>query len=253
MAVETLSGREERLRWLAQAVSQGPRRLVEAAVELGCSSMTVRRDIASAPDRFAMLGGFVVPAGQGGYRLERERDAHVAAKADIGAAAARRLRGGDAIFIDCGATTPHLVAALPKGLRLTIVTYALNIANAVAANPDVELVLLGGHYRSDSASFEILDPQRELARFGLATAFLSAGGIEARRGASCSFFHEVAVKRAAMEAAADRCLLVDASKFGRVKPAAFGGLAEFDAVITAPRPEAGPETKALGRRLIVAG
>ena len=94
MAVETLSGREERLRWLAQAVSQGPRRLVEAADELGCSSMTVRRDIASAPDRFAMLGGFVVPAGQGGYRLERERDAHVAAKADIGAAAARRLRGG---------------------------------------------------------------------------------------------------------------------------------------------------------------
>jgi DeoR family deoxyribose operon repressor len=252
MAVETLSGREDRLRWLAQAVSQGPRRLVDAAEQLGCSSMTVRRDIASAPDRFAMLGGFVVPAGAGGYRLERERDAHVAAKAAIGAAAARRLKGGEAIFLDCGATTPHLASALPKGLRLTVVTYALNIANALAGNPDVELVLLGGLYRADSASFEIADPQRAFARFGLATAFLSAGGLEARRGASCSFFHEVAVKRAAMEAAAERCLLVDASKFGRVKPAAFADLADFDVVITAPAPAAGPETRALGKRLVVA-
>lgn len=253
MAVEILSGREERLRWLAQALSQGPRRLVEAAEQLGCSSMTVRRDVASAPDRFTMLGGFVVPAGAGGYTLERERDAHVAAKAAIGAAAAQRLRGGEAIFIDCGATTPHLATALPPGLRLTIVTYALNIANALAGNPDVELVLLGGFYRADSASFEIADPRGALARFGLSTAFISAGGLEARRGASCSFFHEVAVKRAAIEAAAECCLLADASKFGRVKPAAFADLSEFNHVITAPTPAAGPEIQALGARLILAG
>jgi len=248
------TGREERWRWLAETIAaSGPCRLTEAAEALGCSSMTIRRDVASAPDRFAILGGFVVTAGQGTYRIEREQDVHVVAKERIGARAASLLRDGDAIFIDCGATTPHLARRLPAGMRLTVVTNGLNIANALADNPRVELVLLGGFYHASSASFEVAEPERALARFGLATAFLSAGGLQAKRGASCSYFHEVAVKRAAMEAAASRCLLVDASKFGVVKRAAFARLAEFEDVITAPDPGSGPEAEALGERLIVAG
>jgi len=253
MTNETASGREERLRWLAEAVATaGPCRMTEAAEALGCSSMTVRRDVASAPDRFVTLGGFVAPAAPGTYRIERERDVHVVAKAAICARAAEMLRDGDAIFIDCGATTPHLARSLPAAMRLTVVTNGLNIANVLADNRRVELVLLGGFYHAGSASFEVAEPERALARFGLATAFLSAGGLEAARGASCSYFHEVAVKRAAMDAAVRRCLLVDASKFGIVKRAAFAAIAGFDHVITAPDPGPGPEAEALGERLIVA-
>lgn len=254
MSNESASGREERWRWLSESLAaSGPCRMTEAADALGCSSMTIRRDVAGAPDRFAILGGFVVPAGQGTYRIEREQDQQVLAKEAICARAAEMLRDGDAIFIDCGATTPHLARSLPMDMRLTVVTNGLNIANALADNRRVELVLLGGFYHASSASFEVAEPQAAFARFGLATAFLSAGGLQARRGASCSYFHEVAVKRAAMTAAARRCLLVDASKFGVVKRAAFADIAEFDHVVTAPDPGPGPEADALGERLLVAG
>lgn len=253
MTYETAPGREERWRWLADTIAaSGPCRMTEAAEALGCSSMTIRRDVASAPERFTILGGFVAPAGPGAYRIERERDVHVVAKEAIGARAARTLRDGDAIFIDCGATTPHLARNLPSGMRLTIVTNGLNIANALADKAGIDLVLLGGFYHASSASFEVAEPRAAFARFGLATAFLSAGGLQAKRGASCSYFHEVAVKRAAMEAAARSCLLVDASKFGIVKRAAFADIGEFAQVITAPDPGTGAEVESLGERLIVA-
>jgi DeoR family deoxyribose operon repressor len=247
------TARDERLRRLAQALeASGPRRFGEAADALGCSAMTIRRDVAAAPERFSTLGGFVVPASAGAYRIERESDVNVAAKAAIGARAAKFLGQGETIFVDCGATTPHFVRAIPPGLKVTVVTYGLNVANAVAANPDLELVLLGGHYNSSSASFAIEDPPRALAHFGVMKAFLSAGGIHAARGATCSNFHEAPVKRAAIAAALERFLLADASKFGAVKRVAFADIKAFDHVIVAPRPQPGEETAALGARLIAA-
>jgi DeoR family deoxyribose operon repressor len=251
--LETNPAREERLRRIAHAIAtSGPQRLTDAAEALGCSSMTLRRDIAAAPDRFAMLGGFVVPAATNGYRIERETDIHVSAKEAIGRRAARMLKDGDAIFIDCGATTPHLARNLPPGLRLTVVTFGLNIANILAGNRDVELILLGGLHRPSSASFEVAEPERVLSRLGLAIAFLSAGGVHATRGATCSLFHEVPVKRAAMAAAMKRCLLADASKYGEVKRAHFADLVAFEHAIVAPSPDAGAEAEAFGERLIVA-
>ncbi len=245
--------RERRLDRLAEIVAAGgPCRLTDAAQMLGCSSMTVRRDVAEAQGRLTTLGGFIVAAAPGAYRIERERDAHVAAKEAIGRRAAELLRDGDAIFIDCGATTPHLARNLPAKLNLTVVTFGLNIANILADNPKIELILMGGRYRASSASFEIDEPRRSLAHLGLAHAFMSAGGVHAGRGATCSNFHEVAAKRAAMEVAVKRFLLVDASKFGLVKRASFAELGAFDQVIVAPAAPDGPEAALLGERLIVA-
>ena len=247
------TARDERWRRLAQAIeASGPRRLSEAAEALGCSAMTIRRDVAAAPERFATLGGFIVPAGAGPYAIERETDVNVAAKAAIGARAAKFLASGETIFVDCGATTPHLIRAIPPGLKLTVVTYGLNVANAVAANPDLELVLLGGLYNASSASFALAEPDRALAHYGVMKAFLSAGGVHAARGATCSNFHEAPVKRAAIAAALERFLLADASKFGAVKRVAFADLKAFDRVIAAPPPQASEETAALGARLIAA-
>ena len=247
------TARDERLRQLAQAIeASGPRRLTEAADALGCSAMTIRRDIAAAPERFSTLGGFVVPAAAGPTSSRGKATSTSPPRRRSAPARRKVLSDGETIFVDCGATTPHFVRAIRPGLRVTIVTYGLNVANAVAANPDLELVLLGGHYNASSASFAIDDPPRALARFGVMKAFLSAGGVHAARGATCSNFHEAPVKRAAIDAALERFLLADASKFGAVKRVAFADLAAFDRVIVAPRPAPGEETAALGARLVAA-
>jgi DeoR family transcriptional regulator, deoxyribose operon repressor len=244
-----------RLRRLSGALhGRGALHLNAAAALLDVSAMTVRRDIAAAPEQFTYLGGYIVAAGaEGGYRLDRERDRQAPAKAMVCAHAARLIEDGDTIFVDCGTTTPHLVRRLPAGAKLTIVCYALNIAEPLAENPDVQLILLGGLYNASSASFAVDDGLTTLARLGVNKAFLSAGGVHPARGVTCSNFHEVAVKQAAMRIALKKHLVVDASKLGQVKSAHFADIDQFDSIITSPPPpEIARELTQLGAKLVVA-
>lgn len=245
----------DRLRQLSSALyGRGALHLNEAAALLDVSPMTVRRDIAAAPGHFTYLGGYIVAAGaEGVYRLDRELDNHASAKAIVCAHAARLIADGDTIFVDCGTTMPHLVHRLPPEVKVTAVCYALNIAEPLAANPNVQLILLGGLYNASSASFAVDDGLRTLARLGVNKAFLSAGGVHPARGVSCSNFHEVAVKQAAMSIALEKHLLVDASKLGQVKSAYFASVDQFDSIITSPpTPDVAREFGDLGGRLVIA-
>lgn len=222
-----------RVNALADALAAAaPLHLRAAAQLLGVSEMTVRRDIEKEPERFGYLGGYIVPrTGDAPYLMAREQGAHEAAKAAVGARAAALVEAEDTIFIDCGTTTPHLVRALPD-VRLTVVCYALNVATPLAKNPKVRLILLGGLYNPSSASFEVQDGLATLDRLGINKAFVSAGGVHAERGVSCSNFHEVAVKQAVLRMAERRCLLVDGSKIGKLRPAFFAELQQFDTLVT---------------------
>src|SRR5216683_1534898 len=97
---EMIGRTEGRLRRLSGALyGRGALHLNEAAALLDVSAMTVRRDIATAPEHFTYLGGYIIAAGaEGGYRLDREQDNHAAAKAAICAHAAKMIGDGDTIF-----------------------------------------------------------------------------------------------------------------------------------------------------------
>jgi DeoR family transcriptional regulator, deoxyribose operon repressor len=250
--VEKKGGRLKRLSGALNG--RGPMHLHEAAALLDVSPMTVRRDIATAPEHFTYLGGYIIAAGaEGGYWLDRERDKQASAKAMVCAHAMRLIANGDTIFVDVGTTTPHLVNRLPADLKVTVVCYALNIAEPLAANPNVQLILLGGLYNASSASFAVDDGLKTLGRLGVNKAFLSAGGIHPKRGVSCSNFHEVAVKQAALNIAVEKHLLIDATKLGQVKPAYFATIDQFDSIVTSPPPlEMAHELKDYGGRLVVA-
>src|SRR5271170_6458315 len=195
--------KSDRLRLLGQWIPErGSLRIEEAARLLECSSMTVRRDVASAPERFVLMGGHILVAGAARvYDLNRELTVNVQAKEAVCANAIARLDDGDTIFIDCGTTTAPMANRLPANLRLTVVCYALNIAEPLARHSNVQLIPLGGRYNASSASFEVADASSELSRLGINKAFLSAAGVHATRGVTCANFHEVAIKRAAIAVA----------------------------------------------------
>jgi len=71
-----------------------------------------------------------------------------------------------------------------------------------------------------------------IERLGINKALISAAGVDLERGVSCFHFHEVAPKQAAIATAMQRLLVVDASKFGVVRPAYFAALDDFDVVVT---------------------
>lgn len=232
-----MSGRSAlRLARLQEALAGGTIHLSEAARLCGVSEMTVRRDVAASQGRLALLGGRLVladdPRFAPAYDLDEQQGSHLQAKRRLCERAAQFVADGDTLFIDCGTTLMPLVGLLAARRDLTVVTYALNVANAVARLPGVRLVLLGGLYHETSHSFGGDDMAGAIRRLGINRAFLSAAGIHASKGVSCFHFHEVGPKRAAIAAAAERILVADRSKLGVIRPACFASLADFDWLIT---------------------
>jgi DeoR family deoxyribose operon repressor len=233
-----------RVNALADAIARrGVLHLRDAASLLGVSEMTVRRDVSAHPDRFTYLGGHIVSADDvsGAYELDREADSHAGAKLAACRHALRLIAPDDTIFIDCGSTLVHLAQQIPADLPLTAICYSLNVAECLATKPNVRMILLGGIYHPSSASFSSGEWLEPLGRLGINKAFISAGGVDLNRGASCSHFHEVPVKQKAIAGAIESHLVVDTSKFGIVKPAFFAKLTDFRSILTENGPKSGSQ------------
>ncbi|QOR37187.1 DeoR/GlpR transcriptional regulator [Billgrantia diversa] len=237
-----------RLARLQQALAVGGTlHLREAARLCGVSEMTIRRDVAASDGAMTLLGGRLILASNPhyvpAYDLDSQKDRHALAKRRLCERATGFIEDGDTLFIDCGTTLLPLMGMLAARERLTVVTYALNVANAASLIPDLRLVLLGGLYHATSQSFGSDDMSTAIKRLGINRAFISAAGVHAERGVSCFHFHEVAPKQAAIACAEQRLLVADKSKVGQVRPAYFAKLNDFDVVITdgdmALKPESG--------------
>ena len=228
---------KDRLDQLAALLNEkGVMHLKDAARQLGVSEMTVRRDIAGEAARFAYLGGHIMPAEKvepdQPYQLAAQADRHAGAKRQACQFALDHIHADDTIFVDCGSTLQHLIDLIPQSLPLTVVCYSLNIAERLAPTPNMRLILLGGLYHHETASFSGPQGLDTLDRVGINTAFLSAAGLDGARGATCAHFHEVAVKQKAIATAQKNVLVIDNSKLGRVKPAHFAGAEAFDVIYT---------------------
>ncbi|WP_079211759.1 DeoR/GlpR family DNA-binding transcription regulator [Brucella pituitosa] len=232
-----ISRKDERIAELAALVEEaGVLRLRDAATRLGVSEMTIRRDIGTDSGPLNCLGGYIIPVQDNGnssdYVFDLEKDCHASAKAQACAAAAALIEAHDTVFIDCGTTTPYLAQQIPQNQHITVVCYSLNIAEILSRRDDVRLIVLGGVYHSEAASFSSDEGIEVLKRVNVNKAFLSAGGVDEQHGVTCSHFHEVPVKQMAMQRALQKHLVVDESKFGKVRAARFAGMVDFDSIVS---------------------
>jgi len=228
-----------RLQWLQDTLrAEGMLPIAEAAQRCQVSEMTIRRDIAASQDTIVSLGGRLLlaehPQVSTGYDFAAQQDSFAQAKKRMCDEAARMVEADDTIFVDCGTTLIPLFAQLDPDMPLTVVTYALNVANAIEqmALPHVRLVLLGGLYYPVSQSFGGEELVTAIRRLGINKAFISAAGVHADKGVSCFHFHEVVPKQVALETAVQRILVADESKLDRVRPAFFADLEAFDVMLT---------------------
>lgn len=225
--------KDARLQLLQRAVARDGAMHVRAAADLlGVSEMTVRRDLRDGSGSLQFLGGHIVLSQEvvrrAPYDLSAAADINQPAKRAACAACLPLVRAEDTLFVDCGTTLPHLVALLPDDMELTVICYALNIADMVVRKPNIRLVLLGGAYHPPTASFYPTEEDKTLEAYAITRAFMSAAGVDERLGVSCTTFREAALKRAAMARAQSRVLVADRSKFGQVQAASFAALTDFE-------------------------
>jgi DeoR family deoxyribose operon repressor len=63
-------------------------------------------------------------------------------------------------------------------------------------------------------------------------SFISAAGVSEKLGVTCATAYEKETKRAVIESSDKKILLVDSTKFGKIKISHFADLTDFDIIIT---------------------
>jgi DeoR family deoxyribose operon repressor len=133
------------------------------------------------------------------------------------------------LFFDCGTTTPWIIEAIDSTVPFTAVCYSLNTFLALQEKPACRVILCGGEFHASNAIFKPLNIQDTLSNVCPDIAFYSAAGVNVKQGATCFNLEELPVKQWALNAAQQHELVVDHSKFGKVRPARMGELSRFDA------------------------
>lgn len=222
-------------------------KITELSRRLGVSSMTIRRDLERLSDAglIKVLYGAVFFTGKDEtnplteYRLSEAQTLQVEEKKRIALYAAGLIKEGDILFLDAGSTTYYLAKYLPEEFPFTVICYSLNIFLAVSEHRNVELILAGGVYNPQTTILEQPEPAELFSRNRAAKAFISAGGIHPRLGVTCSAPAECEMKKAALAGSAERILLADSSKYGRVTSCYFAEPEDFDKIITDAPPKEG--------------
>jgi DeoR family deoxyribose operon repressor len=239
--------KQERIaRILDSLRSAGGASIKDLASDLDVSEMTIRRDLElmSAEGSVKLVHAGAIPSNPladgsprgsfQGYSLSDERSPGAEEKMRIGQKAASLVDPGDVVIIDSGATTEWLTRSIPADLPVTILCFALNIALEAGRHPARTVVLAGGALQEETLVCQSPEGVSLVRRFRANKAFLSAGGASDSLGVTCIDASEAELKKAAVASSKTRILLADSRKFGRVTPAWFADLRDFDAIVTDP-------------------
>ena len=209
--------------------------------KLEVSEMTIRRDLRElSKENIVTLipGGAVlkrnspVDKDEEKYLIQTAESLMLEEKIKISRKAASLVEPNDIIVIDTGSTTENLPKFIPENLPLTVICYTLNILFNVYENKNWKLVFPGGYFHNNTLMFESPEGIEVIKRIRANKAFISAAGVSEKLGVTCATSYEKETKQAVIESSDLKILMVDSTKFGKIKISHFADLTDFDVVIT---------------------
>ena len=239
---------DERQARIAELVSvRGRARIGELAEAFGVTEPTIRKDLSALQERGLLKrthGGALATQPTVDRELAHRQAAHRASKEAIADACVSLLHDGDSVFLDSGTSVEAVARRLARdrdGLRLSVLTNSLGVANALADIARIDCVLLGGHLRRVDGSVVGDLALENLQRFAFSAAFLGVSGFS-ELGISVGSLAEASVKAAVIERARRVVLPVDQSKVGLTD---FARVSDLDAVDVVVMDEASPAVREL--------
>jgi DeoR family transcriptional regulator of aga operon len=228
---------QRQARIVQQLQEDGFVEVARLSVDLDADRSTIRRDLRALELRGLVrrTRGGAMPGPASGHAdipYEVKRMEHTPAKEAIGAYAAERVDGGEAVLLDSGSTTFQVARALRHRRDISVVTNDLNVAMSLAESPGIQLVLTGGILLE--SVYTLVGPRtvEELRGLHVDRAFLGADAIHHAAGITNVTFVEVEVKRAMIEAAHEVVVVADSSKFEHRALAPVAGLDDVDLIVT---------------------
>ena len=242
---------------LARVADEQTIHVGELARQLGCSEMTIRRDI-----RRLERDGFVRQTyGGATAHITRSFDISFNARALL-AAREKRLIGmrsaalvedARVVFVGIGSTAEQFAQYLPARRDLMIVTASLPIASLLGTRP-VRVVTVGGSVLRDELTCVGPIASATLSQYRFDAAVIGAAGISARWGITELTEEEAAVQRVALERTERVIVIADGSKVGAATQIVVGPASGVATLVTDPSAPASElaRLRELGVEIVIA-
>lgn len=158
-------------------------------------------------------------------------------KQAIAGIAAGLIRDGEAIMLDASSTAVYLAKAMKNRKKLTVITNSVEIVVELFDVPEWTVISTGGVSRE--RSFALVGPRADqmIRGYHVDKTFISCKGFSLEHGITDSDEQDANCKRMMLEAAKERILVADSSKFGRTAFTKVADLNRIDKVITDRKPD----------------
>jgi DeoR family fructose operon transcriptional repressor len=206
---------EERLRWLVDRLrADGSVTIVDAALVLDVSEMTIRRDLVELEERGVArrVRGGAMPVGP--QPFSERKGAHARAKAVIASKLLELIPSAGTVAFDASSTVMRAAAGLTGAESLTVLTNGPDTFQALQQRPGVTPTMTGGSL--DVRTGSLVGPLANWCARQIAVSHFitSCAALDPVLGATELTLEEADVKRSIAAGAGQIVLAVDASKLG---------------------------------------
>ncbi|MFC4222988.1 DeoR/GlpR family DNA-binding transcription regulator [Lysinibacter cavernae] len=155
-------------------------------------------------------------------------------KKAIAKEASTLIAQGDVVLVDASTTTYEMFPYLAESVPLTVITNFWLAIQELAEVPDINIIALGGDYVPQYRAFLGAVCEHALDELYADILFASTSAMQ-----GSSLYHQdqrvVSVKRAMLQSARTRVLLMDHTKFGHGSLHRLGTLEEFTHIVVDDR------------------
>lgn len=149
---------------------------------------------------------------------------------------AKMIEPNDTIMLNTGTTTLLVFRHLPADYHLNIITNSISIALEASANPNYNIVLIGGSVNPKYQFTFGSDATAVLKNYYADKLILSVDGIDFNGGFSTYYNEEVDVDKQMIEQSSVSIIAADCSKFKRNALVKIADLSTADFIVTTYEP-----------------
>ena len=218
---ETKSTVSRRMLILSQLEKNGQVSVNDLSESLGVSSVTIRNDLEQLEKKNMLLrargGAMKISQNHVGmdYPLSDKQKKHLLEKKEIGKKAIELIEEGNTIILDSGSTTFEIAKNLGKFEELTVITNAINVANFLADQKNINVIVPGGTLRKNSLSLVGILAEKGFKNYFCDKLFLGVDGLDTSYGLSTPNIEEAHLNQIMIEMSKKVIVVADSSKFNR--------------------------------------
>ncbi len=227
---------ERRQKILEILHQSGKVRVNELSALFDISDVTIRMDLADleAKGLLSRVHGGAVSSYKNYYNMDMQQrmSANEPQKKAIAREIVEMIEENDTIMLNAGTTTLTVFRMIPAQMNLSIVTNSVAIALEAGANPNFNVVLLGGSVNAKHQFVYGDDAITQLNKYHADKLILSVDGITLDNGLTTFYDREVDLDKVMLSRSATKIIAADSSKLGRTAFAKICDINEADYIIT---------------------